>query len=94
MRPESCKNVDMMEKCDKLELGATTRNNASKIHDESQLCSGSKLWSRLAQGNVEKMNGSSIEITRQVPTSSMNLGSKTTPHETCYFVRGCVQCKL
>ena len=40
--------------CDKRELGATTRNNASKIHDESQLCSGSKLWSRPPQGNVEK----------------------------------------
>ena len=36
------------------ELGATTRNNARKIHDESQLCSGSKLWSRPPQGNVEK----------------------------------------
>ena len=40
--------------CDKRELGATTRNNSSKIHDESQLCSGSKLWSRPPQGNVEK----------------------------------------
>ena len=77
-----------------LELGATTRNKASNIHDESQFLFRSKLWSRPPQGNLEKDAGKQYRDHSARSTSSINLGSRTTPYKTCYFVRGCVQCKL
>ena len=57
MRPEICKKLDLIDRCDKWELGATTRNKASNIHDESQFLFRSKLWSRPPQGNLEKDKG-------------------------------------
>ena len=46
----------------------------------------SKLWSRPPQGNLEKDAGKQYRDHSARSTSSINLGSRTTPYKTCYFV--------
>ena len=54
MRPEICKKLDLIDRCDRWELGATTRNKASNIHDESQFFFSEQALVKTATGQFGK----------------------------------------
>ena len=63
-RPGRCKKLDLIDKCDKRELGVTTRDKASNIHDESHFFFEASFGQDHHKAIWKKMNGSSIEIIR------------------------------